>query len=230
MGLALASTGTHPWANYLDQRIIETEHYSRLRGELRWVEARGRVLVSPGGSSRLIGVAYDSTDARDARVRLARTLETMNDAFFALDRDWRFTYVNRQAERLLLRTREDLLGKGLWDEFPEALGTPFQTHYEGAATSGEPVVFEAEFAPLAAWTGGTFFAPDRGESAVETIRAVIAAEFDAIDMDRRVLELSRTVPDWTVDGLGETLASGRGRIAASLSRLGRRGLLTAAPQ
>jgi len=120
-------------------------------GETRWVEARGRVLRSPGGSTRLIGVAYDSTDARQARVRLARTLETMNDAFYALDRDWRFTYVNRQAEKLLRRSRDDLLGKGIWDTFPEALGTTFQERYEHAATSGEQVVFEAEFAPLGGW-------------------------------------------------------------------------------
>ena len=40
MGLALAATGTHPWASYLDQRIIDTPHYARLRGELRWVAQR----------------------------------------------------------------------------------------------------------------------------------------------------------------------------------------------
>ena len=40
MGLALAAMGTHPWANYLDQRIIETPHYARLREELRWVAQR----------------------------------------------------------------------------------------------------------------------------------------------------------------------------------------------
>jgi len=40
MGLALAATGTHPWASYLDQRIIDTPHYRRLREELRWVAQR----------------------------------------------------------------------------------------------------------------------------------------------------------------------------------------------
>lgn len=40
MGLTLAATGTHPWANYLDQRIIDTPHYSRLREELGWVAQR----------------------------------------------------------------------------------------------------------------------------------------------------------------------------------------------
>jgi glutamate---cysteine ligase / carboxylate-amine ligase len=40
MGIALAAMGTHPWASYLDQRIIDTEHYARLREELRWVAQR----------------------------------------------------------------------------------------------------------------------------------------------------------------------------------------------
>ncbi len=40
MGLGLAATGTHPWANYLDQRIIDTPHYNRLREELGWVAQR----------------------------------------------------------------------------------------------------------------------------------------------------------------------------------------------
>jgi carboxylate-amine ligase len=40
MGLGLAAMGTHPWANYLDQRIIDTPHYNRLRHELGWVAQR----------------------------------------------------------------------------------------------------------------------------------------------------------------------------------------------
>jgi carboxylate-amine ligase len=40
MGLALGATGTHPWANYLDQQIIDTPHYKRLQQELAWVAQR----------------------------------------------------------------------------------------------------------------------------------------------------------------------------------------------
>jgi hypothetical protein len=47
-------------------------------------------------------------------------------------------------------------------------------------------------------------------------------------MDRRVLEVCRRGPGWTVDGVSEALDAGRHRVAASLSRLGRRGLLAAA--
>ncbi|MBS1880483.1 MAG: YbdK family carboxylate-amine ligase [Actinobacteria bacterium] len=61
MGLALGATGTHPWANYLDQRIIDTEHYNRLRQELGWVAQRNNtwslhVHVGIRGADRAIAV------------------------------------------------------------------------------------------------------------------------------------------------------------------------------
>ncbi|TMK71869.1 MAG: YbdK family carboxylate-amine ligase [Actinobacteria bacterium] len=61
MGLALAAAGTHPWASYLDQRIIDTPHYARLRGELRWVAQRNNtwslhVHVGVRGPDRAVAV------------------------------------------------------------------------------------------------------------------------------------------------------------------------------
>jgi len=61
MGLGLASWGTHPWASYLDQQIIDTEHYNRLRGELQWVALRNNtwsnhVHVGVNGADRAIAV------------------------------------------------------------------------------------------------------------------------------------------------------------------------------
>jgi carboxylate-amine ligase len=61
LGIGLAATGTHPWANYLDQQIIDTEHYNRLREELRWVAQRNNtwslhVHVGIRGADRAIAV------------------------------------------------------------------------------------------------------------------------------------------------------------------------------
>ncbi len=60
-GFALAATGTHPWAGYLDQRIIDTPHYRRLRSELGWVAQRNNtwslhVHVGVRGADRAIAV------------------------------------------------------------------------------------------------------------------------------------------------------------------------------
>jgi PAS domain S-box-containing protein len=118
----------------------------------RWVQARGRVLPDLlGRPARLLGAAFDFTELRSTRDRLVRLLETMNDAFLSLDHDWRFSYVNPEAERLLARTSDELLGRVLWEAFPEAVGSAFQEQYERAARTGEPAVFEEYFAPLASW-------------------------------------------------------------------------------
>jgi carboxylate-amine ligase len=62
MGLALAAMGTHPWANYLDQHIIDTEHYRRLEQDLRWVAQRNNtwslhVHVGVRGADRAVKVS-----------------------------------------------------------------------------------------------------------------------------------------------------------------------------
>ena len=119
---------------------------------VRWVQARGRVLPDLlGRPSRLLGAAFDFTELRSTRDRLARLLETMTDAFFALDPDWRFSYVNPEAERVLARRREDLIGRSIWDEFPPAVGTVFQERYEHAVATQEMVLFEALYPPLDRW-------------------------------------------------------------------------------
>jgi carboxylate-amine ligase len=61
MGLSLGAMGTHPWANYLDQRIIDTPHYNRLREELGWVAQRNNtwsmhVHMGVRGADRAIAV------------------------------------------------------------------------------------------------------------------------------------------------------------------------------
>jgi carboxylate-amine ligase len=60
-GLALAAMGTHPWASYMDQRIIDTPHYRRLRQDLGWVAQRNNtwslhVHVGIRGADRAIAV------------------------------------------------------------------------------------------------------------------------------------------------------------------------------
>lgn len=61
MGLALGATGTHPWASYLEQNIIDTPHYNRLRNELGWVAQRNNtwslhVHMGVRGADRAIAV------------------------------------------------------------------------------------------------------------------------------------------------------------------------------
>ncbi|MER3445269.1 MAG: hypothetical protein C4333_14580, partial [Meiothermus sp.] len=88
---------------------------------------------------------------RRAQDDLIAAREQMGEAFFALDRDWRFTYLNREAERLLRRSREELLGKGIWEEYADAVGSEFHRQYTRAMQEGIPAAFEAYYPPLETW-------------------------------------------------------------------------------
>ena len=122
-------------------------------GETRWVHARGRTVSDARGrAARVLGAAYDTTGERAGEVRVARVLEAMPAAFYSLDRDWRFTHLNAEAERLLGRTREELLGQVVWEAFPAAVNSAFDDNFRAAVRSGAPVTFEAYYpAPLEGW-------------------------------------------------------------------------------
>jgi PAS domain S-box-containing protein len=83
--------------------------------------------------------------------RLNSSLESMSDAFYLLDRDWRFVFLNAHAERLLRRSRHDLIGKVVWTEFPRAIGTVLDQGYRDAVARHEPRSFEYYYAPLEIW-------------------------------------------------------------------------------
>ncbi|MEH7121543.1 PAS domain S-box protein, partial [Neobacillus vireti] len=78
-------------------------------------------------------------------------LERITDGFFAVDKRWNFTYVNKEATRLLFRSRDDLIGKNIWQEFPEAVDLPFYKHYHKAIKEQASVIFDAYFSPLKTW-------------------------------------------------------------------------------
>lgn len=88
---------------------------------------------------------------QDTTSDAARILERITDAFFALDVEWRFTYINNQAEALWGRARADLLGRNVWDEFPEAVGSTFDAQFRRAVTEKTAVQFEEFYPPLDAW-------------------------------------------------------------------------------
>lgn len=90
-------------------------------------------------------------EAEIARNRVKNILESITDAFFTLDNEWRFTYLNQQTEPLLQRTRQELLGKNVWDEFPEAVGSKFYREYHRAVSQQVSIEFEEFYPPLNTW-------------------------------------------------------------------------------
>jgi PAS domain S-box-containing protein len=128
-------------------------------GRRRWVRAIGQPdRDDTGRVVRVQGAFQEISDRKEAEQaahelahRLQSTLESITDGLFTLDGAWRFTYVNSQAERLLGRSRESLIGRSMWDEYAQAVGSVAQQHYERAVRDHVPVAFEYEYPPLQKW-------------------------------------------------------------------------------
>ncbi len=76
---------------------------------------------------------------------LFHILESITDAFFALDNDLVVTYFNSAAEQFLNRSAADVLGRSLFDAFPEARGSIFDIKYREALQHRQPLSFETWF-------------------------------------------------------------------------------------
>jgi PAS domain S-box-containing protein len=125
-------------------RAIETgEHYQAeyrvydAAGAVRWVLARGWVEYDTDGSPLTFpGAIADISDRkqmeaalRESEERSRNILESISDGFFAVDKAWRFTYINQAAEHLLNRSSDDLVGKTMWEEYPGLLESEFGRIY-----------------------------------------------------------------------------------------------------
>ena len=111
-----------------------------------------------GTVTRVMGAFQDITAAKASQAevaelarRLETTFESMTDAVFIVDHRWRFTYLNTRAEQLLLRPRHELIGRDVWAEFPEAVGSLLYTAYHDAVATGEPQTVEDYYEPLSTW-------------------------------------------------------------------------------
>lgn len=82
---------------------------------------------------------------------LETVLEYTTDAITALDQEWNYIHVNHSAELLLRRKQTDLLGRSLWETFPELINTPAEARLRYAAENSIPVKFEQFLPGLYGW-------------------------------------------------------------------------------
>ena len=114
------------------------EHY--------WSVENTPVLSASGEILYVLHRSEDVTEhAREAKanqdavaIRATEILESIPEGFFALDRDWKFTYVNRGAELILGQSRSELEGTVLWESFPGLNGSIFEPVYRHAMEQRVP--------------------------------------------------------------------------------------------
>ncbi|MGH7305187.1 MAG: PAS domain-containing protein, partial [Candidatus Rokuibacteriota bacterium] len=85
------------------------------------------------------------------RRRLESLLRSIDEGFVVFDPEWRYRFVNDRAAELLRQPAASMIGKSLWDLFPDIVGTEIDTHLRRASAGNEPVEFETFYRPYGRW-------------------------------------------------------------------------------
>ncbi|HEV8083882.1 MAG TPA: PAS domain S-box protein [Chitinophagaceae bacterium] len=106
------------------------------KGNPKWVRTIGEGEFINGKCIRVYGSFQDISIRKKAEIEVLKVykekniiLESIGDAFYAIDKNWNFTYWNKEAEILLDKKREDVLGKNIWEIYPKALDTASYVNY-----------------------------------------------------------------------------------------------------
>lgn len=127
----------------------------RKDGTLFW--ATGFVIAMKDDNGDVIEYTKFVRDYTSRKLQIALptntvdVMESISDAFFALDKDFNFIYMNKKAETVLNRKQKDLIGHNLWEKFNEAVGTSFYDNFIQSTKTGTSVYFEDIYKPLNKW-------------------------------------------------------------------------------
>lgn len=128
------------------------------KGNEKWIRVIGETEFSEGKCIKIYG-SFQGIDKRK-RAELAVTealqekntiLESIGDAFFAMDKFWTVTYWNNQAEKLIGILKNEIVGHNLWEVFPDSINSESYRKYHEAAENNQIVQFEDYYAPLNKW-------------------------------------------------------------------------------
>ncbi|HEY9725888.1 MAG TPA: GAF domain-containing protein [Chroococcales cyanobacterium] len=147
----------------LNQPQVNTVSYRirRQDGEYIWFETTSHAIrqADTGTVAEIVAVSRNCTDRQQAIEAVQQAnrdrvniFESITEAFLAVDPEWRFTYINSKAQQIFFtRPVEELQGKCIWDEFPNALVTQCEKQYRRAIAEQISVKFEVFYLPLNSW-------------------------------------------------------------------------------
>jgi PAS domain S-box-containing protein len=137
----------------------ELNHVAR-DGRRLLVESRQKLVRDDANQPvGILEINRDLTERKRAEAQLAAEyrkntaiLESISDGFNTFDREWRYTYVNPTAAKMVGKTPEELLGRVVWELWPQAADSPFGVAYRRAVAENIPVQVEAFYPePLNRW-------------------------------------------------------------------------------
>jgi PAS domain S-box-containing protein len=147
----------------------ELVHYHK-NGSPIYVEVATSIIKDEDGENAgTVSVIRDRTQSRENEAQLKRlstnleeevkiktaelthVFERITDAFIALDNDWNYTYLNKRAAEMSGRNVEDLIGKNIWEEYPDVMNEPFYTALLLAKATGEQQRQELYYSKIDCW-------------------------------------------------------------------------------
>ncbi|BAY23674.1 multi-sensor hybrid histidine kinase [Calothrix sp. NIES-2100] len=90
-------------------------------------------------------------EAEIAKQNLETILSSINDGFYVLDRDWRFTYVNDRLCEIMSMERQEILSQNIWELFPDIIGTDIYIQFQHTLKEQTPVQFEHLYTAWNRW-------------------------------------------------------------------------------
>ncbi|HEY9612355.1 PAS domain S-box protein [Allocoleopsis sp.] len=126
--------------DYLIKPFSARELLARVEATLKLAQMRQEA-TQREQELRMVSEAARSA-AQSAKENLERVLASINDQFLVLDPEWRYTYVNDRVVEAVGIGKEDLLGKCIWDVFPEILESEFYIQVHRAVAEQRVVQFE----------------------------------------------------------------------------------------
>lgn len=138
-----------------EKTVTYDERFVRDGKENTFLSTKSIYRDSSGNIIGFVGVSHDITERKqyeekleELNKRITNILQSITDAFFALNDEGKFIYLNHQAEKLLQISGERVIGKSVWDEFPEIIDSEFYKKYFRAIATQKPLIFEKRYSPL----------------------------------------------------------------------------------
>lgn len=190
------------------------------KGKEKWVRAIGQAETIEGKCIRIFGSIQDIDEKKKSSDELERAylekdqiLESIGDAFFAVDNDWIVTYWNRVAEEILPKKRDEIVGKNLWKVYNDVIDTTFYDKYHEAKRTGKVIAFEELYTTLNIWLEVTVY-PSKGGLSVyfKDITNRKKADLKILQANERFEKIAQTTSDaiWDWDIENNTFYRGGG--------------------
>lgn len=186
-------------------------------GEERVIHSQANVTRDAEGRAvHMFGTAQDITERKraeekllQANSRISEILESITDMFAVFDRDWRYIYVNDRSVQTRGLPREQMLGRCVWDIYPELIGTHAEQRLRQAMVQRVTVDYEIFLPSQKRWLGVHAYPSRDGISTYSrdiTERKWAEAKLSNSEARYRALYRDNPVMLFTLDSMGIVLA------------------------